>query len=89
MLKQMRASSSSGSTGIGRIMQVEFEAFGKALRNVDNAQSPPQLKRNLLELRYHLDRFGQAEKGMDPDTGKPQAQAASAPALPAGWTIKP
>lgn len=81
-LNSMRASSTSGNTGIGRIMQVEFDAFSKAARNLDQTQSPDQLQRNLESLQYHLQRWKQAKAKSDA-TAAPAASGFATPAAPA------
>lgn len=54
MLKQLRASSPGGSTGIGRIMQTEFQAFSDSLANLKQGLKPADLAQNINDLKTHL-----------------------------------
>ncbi len=81
-LNQMRASSANGSTGIGRIMQVEFDAFSKAARNLDQKQSPEQLRQNLTALKEHLQKWTEAHNAAVGGGDTSVSQVAPIPSAP-------
>lgn len=85
-LNEMRASSANGGTGIGRIMQVEFDAFSKAARNLDQHQSPEQLRANLEAIKTHLTNWQAAHEAVTGGQTAAPVKQPGAP-LPTGWSI--
>jgi len=56
-IAEMKSQSSTGATGLGAVNEKEFDALSKARTNLDQAQSPSQMKKALRELLARLNRI--------------------------------
>ncbi|MEM6484613.1 MAG: hypothetical protein AAF662_06470, partial [Pseudomonadota bacterium] len=56
-IAEMKSQSSTGATGLGAVNEKEFDALSKARTNLDQAQSPGQMKKALRELLARLNRI--------------------------------
>lgn len=66
-LQQMKDSSPNGSTGLGRITNLEATMIGNGMGAITQTQSPDVLKTNLANILQHELRLQAASNGENPD----------------------
>lgn len=71
-LEQMKSQSSAGASGLGQLSDREMRLLTAARSNLDQAQSPEQLKQRLTEVREHFNNWIMMEQGINPYENKPQ-----------------
>ena len=81
-IRDLKASSANGNSGIGRVLEVEFNAAANAQRNLDQSQSESEIRANAEALREHIQRIEQLRGKLTPAGGPSQATP------PSGWTLK-
>jgi len=83
-IQEMKSQSATGATGLGPIAVRELDRLEASLGNLDQAQSPDELKKRLLSIKESLNRYNDSVRqsykstyGEEPGLGSPdQVKAA-------------
>jgi len=79
-LEQMKNQSRAGASGLGQLSDREMKLLTAARSNLDQAQTPQQLKERLEEVKVHFNNWLMMEDGINPYAEK-QNTPGNAPAI--------